>query len=185
MSGFPRYFEAYGGLNALVKSKYFWTAVLIAGACSRYFTTPRWWELSIAIVPGLVGFSIAGIAIFISLGSDQLRSRIAGKMPGDNTESPFMAFMAMFTHFIVVQLIALVCAVIAKAFYDAREITTNPLAGLASDLKAPFWLLGGFCFIYAIVLCVALAIEIYRLASMIDAFQTMLNSSDQEGRSDE
>lgn len=185
MSGFPKYFEAYGGLNALVKSKYFWAAVAITAVCSRYYTTAEWWNLSLSVVPGLVGFSIAGVAIFVSLGSDALRARIAGKAPGDDAESPFMAFMAMFTHFIVIQLLALIAAVIAKAFYDARPIVANPLAGLAADLQAPFWLFGGLCFTYAILLCVALAVEIYRLASMIDAYQTYLNrqapSKDDQG----
>lgn len=185
MSGFPRYFEAYGGLNALVKSRYFWVAAVVTAACSRYFTTPKWWDLSISVVPGLVGFSIAGVAIFVSLGSDALRSRIAGRMPGEAEDSPFMAFMAMFTHFIVVQLLALISAFVAKAFYDARPLIDNPLAGLASDLRSPFWLLGGLCFTYAIFLCVALAVEIYRLASMIDDYQTRLNeiaqSEDNEG----
>lgn len=177
MSGFPRYFEAYGGLNALVKSRYFWSAIGITVVCSRYFTTGKWWDLSLAVVPGLVGFSIAGVAIFISLGSDALRSRIAGKLPGEREESPFMAFMAMFTHFVVVQLLALLCAFIAKALFDAAPIANNPLSGIAEDLRGPFWLFGGFCFSYALLLCVALAIEIYRLASMIDDYQTHINQT--------
>lgn len=183
MSGFPRYFEAYGGLNALVKSRYFWAAGAITLVCSRYFTTAKWWDLSLAVVPGLVGFSIAGVAIFVSLGSDALRSRIAGKLPGETVDSPFMAFMAMFTHFVVVQLLALISAFIAKALFDAQPIHNNPLAALAEDFRAPFWLFGGFCFAYALLLCVALAVEIYRLASMIDDFQTALN--DQPPKDDE
>jgi hypothetical protein len=184
MNGFPRYFEAYGGLNALAKSRYFWGAVAITGVCSRYFTTPKWWDLSIAFVPGLVGFSIAGVAIFVSLGSDQLRARIAGKMPGEKEESPFMSFMAMFTHFIVIQLVALVAAFIAKAFYEARPLGQNPLAELSDSLREPFWLFGGLAFTYAILLCTALAVEIYRLASMIDDYQTRLNELGEGGGTD-
>lgn len=83
----------------------------------------------------------------------------------------------MFTHFVVVQLIALLCAFVAQALYDARPIANNPLAGLASDLRGPFWLLGGLLFCYALSLCTALAIEIYRLANMIDQFQSRENNS--------
>lgn len=175
MNEHPGYFEAYGGLNALAKSRYFWCAVGTTAICSRYFMTPKWWDLSIAVVPGLVGFSIAGVAIFISLGSDALRSRIAGRLPGEVDVSPFMAFMAMFTHFVVIQLLTLFTAFLAKAFYESKEIVSNPFAGIVADLKSPFWLLGGFFFSYSILLCVALAMEIYRLASMIDDYQTRLN----------
>lgn len=177
MIKFPEYFDTYGGLNALVKSKYFWFAVAITILCSRYFTTPGWWELAITVIPGLVGFSIAGVAIFVSLGSDSLRAVIAGKDPNDPSPSPFMAFMAMFTHFVVIQLIALLCAFVAQALYDARPIASNPLEGLASELRGPFWLVGGLLFCYALSLCTALAIEIYRLAKMIDEFQSRENSS--------
>lgn len=175
MIKFPRYFEAYGGLNALVKSRFFWSAMLVTAICSKFFTAPKWWELALSVVPGLVGFSIAGVAIFVSLGSDALRSKIAGKIPGETVESPFMSFMAMFTHFIVIQLLALLVAFVAKALYDATPLASNPLAGLVDDLRGPFWLFGGLCFTYAIFLCFALAVEIYRLASMIDEYQTRVN----------
>lgn len=172
---FPKYFEAYGGLNAVVTSKYFWSAVALTALAGRYFTTAKWWDLAISVVPGLVGFSIAGLAIFISLASDALREVIAGKRPGSSAESPFMTFMAMFTHFIVVQLLALLLAFIAKALYQAKPISGNPLQYCAEGLRSPFWLVGGLLFVYALFLCVALAVEIYRLAAMIDDFQTTEN----------
>jgi hypothetical protein len=175
MIKFPKYFDEYGGLNAVVKSKYFFFAFLTTAMISRYFATPYWWELSIAVVPGLVGFSIAGVAIFVSLGSDSLRSVVAGKRPGSNNSSSFMSFMAMFTHFIVVQLLALLFAFIAKALYEAKPIQENLLYAVAESLKEPFWVLGGLLLIYALFLCVALAVEIYRLAAMIDDYQTVEN----------
>mgnify|MGYP003546720990 CR=1 FL=1 len=175
MIKFPDYFEAYGGLNALVKSKYFWLATILTVFLSRYFTTPNWWALATSILPDLVGFSIAGVAIFVSLSSDSLRSFIAGSKPEENHDSPFMTFMAMFTHFLVIQLLALLFAIVAQALYEARPALNNPLSGLADDLRNPFWLLGGFLFCYAISLCIALSIEIYRLARIIDKIQTHQN----------
>ena len=175
MIKFPQYFEVYGGLNSLVKSKYFWCAIALTLVCSRFFLTPSWWELATSVIPGLVGFSIAGVAIFVSLGSDSLRAVIAGKEPGDTEESPFVQFMAMFTHFIVVQLAALIFALVADALYSAKPIANNPLADLAESIRPPFWLLGGLLFLYAIFLCIALAVEIYRLATLIDRFQTAEN----------
>lgn len=178
MIKFPKYFRAYGGLNALVQSRYFILAAVTSVMCWRYFTSPKWWDIVLSIVPGLVGFSMAGVAIFVSLGSDSLRAVIAGKKKGESDESPFMSFMAMFTHFIVVQLLALIAAFLSKAMFEGRPIQIAVLVELVNEFKNPFWVFGGFCFLYAMFLCVALAVEIYRLASMIDDYQTAVNNSE-------
>lgn len=171
------YFSEYGGLNAIFLSPFFYLAVATTGVCSRYFTTPKWWDVVISVVPGLVGFSIAGVAIFISLGNDSLRGVFAGKEPGSSESSPFMKFMAMFTHFIVVQLIALLCAFCAKALYEVAPIVSDAAVANINVAKNSFWLLGGLCFCYAIFLSMSLAVEIYRLARMIDAYQSEVNNS--------
>jgi len=173
---FPKYSDDYGGLDVLVASKYFWLSVVAAIVCSRYFGAPGWWDLVLGVVPGLVGFSIAGVAIFVSLGSDKLRASLAGAMPNKVETSPFIDFMAMFTHFIVTQLIALVVAIVSKALYQSPISAASPLVSYAEPFKEPLWWLGGFFFIYAVLLCVALAVEIYRLATIIDDFQTRENA---------
>lgn len=175
MVRFPKYFEAYGGLNAIVASGYFWVAVVLTALCYKYFGKADWWGLVLDVIPGLVGFSIAGVAIFVSLGSDKLRASIAGKVPGNDDSSPFVDFMAMFTHFIVVQLLALLVAVVSKALYNSPVAPSGMYVEFAEALKGPFWFVGGLLFIYATLLCVALALEIYRLAEMIDQFQTREN----------
>lgn len=176
MIRFPKYFETYGGLNEIAKSRYFWGAVALTCLCFRYFREPEWWSLVLNVVPGLVGFSIAGIAIFVSLGSDKLRASIAGKVPGKDETSPFIDFMAMFTHFIVVQLLALIVAVVSKALYESQVIACGLCMEISEAMKGPFWFLGGLLFIYATLLCVALALEIFRLSEMIDEFQTRQNA---------
>lgn len=172
---FPAYFEQYGGVNSVIRSRFFWCAVVITTLMAAFFSSEKWWELAISVIPGLVSFSIAGVAIFVSLGSDALRAVIAGKKAGSSESSPFVGFMSMFTHFIVIQLLALLSALLAKAFYVTPPQGLEAIAVLLDGLKVPFWLLGGLLFNYAILLCIALAIEIYRLAEMIDEFQTVEN----------
>lgn len=172
----PRYFVAYGGWNSVFSSRYFFLALAMVSLGSGYFLRAKWWDLVTSVVPGLVGFAIAGVAIFISLGSDALRGIIAGKTPGSQEPSPFISFMAMFTHFIVVQLLALVAALLAKFMYETQQPVITGLVDLGVQLRSPFWLVGGLLFCYAVALCLSLAIEIYRLATMIDDFQTMQNN---------
>lgn len=174
---FPAYFEVYGGLNSVVRSPYFWAAGAMTALCAGFFAQAGWWDLAIAVVPGLVGFSIAGIAIFISLGSDKLREVIAGREEGSAEPSPFMLFMSMFTHFIVVQLIALLVALTSKMLYGAAALDPNPFEGLAEVLRLPFWILGGFALTYAVFLSISLATEIFRIARIIDEIQTDENES--------
>jgi hypothetical protein len=176
---FPKYFVIYGGFNAMATSAYFWGAAVLTALCYKYFANPDWWGLVLNVVPGLVGFSIAGVAIFVSLGSDKLRASVAGKEPGSEELSPFIDFMAMFTHFIVVQLLALVVAVTSKALYESPIDQSSPLVLLVEPVRHPFWFVGGFLFMYATLLCVALALEIFRLAEMIDEFQTRENAKSQ------
>ncbi|MBN5078242.1 hypothetical protein JY424_01035 [Stenotrophomonas maltophilia] len=183
--GIPRYFVEYGGWNSVFASKYFYAAAAVSGLGFWYFQQPKWWDLVTSVVPGLVGFAIAGVAIFVSLGSDALRSIIAGKEPGSNDTSPFIAFMAMFTHFIMVQLIALVLALVAKFFYETTAPPSAALVEVGVTLRPLFWWLGGLFFCYAVMLCLSLATEIFRLATMIDDFQTRENKyhADEAARS--
>lgn len=180
----PRYFREYGAWNSVFSSKYFYAAVAISCLGYWYFQQPKWWDLVTSVVPGLVGFAIAGVAIFISLGSDALRSIIAGKVPGEDKPSPFIAFMAMFTHFIVVQLAALVVAILAKFFYETSNPPSVGLVQASLHLKPVFWWFGGLLFCYAVTLCLSLAVEIFRLATMIDDFQTSENERILDGEND-
>lgn len=173
--GMPRYFAEYGGWNSVFASKYFYAAVAVSGLGYWYFQQPKWWDLVTSVVPGLVGFAIAGVAIFVSLGSDALRSIIAGKEAGSTATSPFIAFMSMFTHFIMVQLIALVLALVAKFFYETASPPSAALVDVGVTLRPIFWWLGGLFFCYAVMLCLSLATEIFRLATMIDDFQSQEN----------
>lgn len=172
MPRLPAYFKIYGGFNAIASSLYFWVSVAVSIVCAKYFFKPGWWELVLEVVPGLVGFSIAGVAIFVSLGSDKLRASIAGKVPGSEESSPFIDFMAMFTHFIVVQLLALILAILSKSIFESPVSEFPALVSLVDSFRSPVWFVGGLLFIYAAMLCVALALEIYRLAEIIDDFQT-------------
>lgn len=176
MNVIPRYVRAYGGINSLLSSYYFWISIAITIICSEFFISPNWWDISISIIPDIVGFSIAGVAIFISIGSDELRSKISGRLPGETDESPFISFMAMFTHFVMTQLAALLIAIISKLLYSLRPPDFSFLTNISEAIKPVFWLLGGFTFIYSLLLCMALVLEIFRLSFMIDDYQTRINS---------
>lgn len=115
-SSISLYWEYYGGWSALISSPYLHASILItillcwpAWACGK----GPWYDISCSALPNLLGLSLAGYAILMSLGSDKFLKLIAGKF-GDNKPSPFMEANGAFVHFVVVQVLALVVGFVGK-----------------------------------------------------------------------
>lgn len=117
---FIHYWRIYGGVKALVKSVYLWLSVLITGGCF-----PLWMdrgflsderpvaESLLAIVPALMAFTLAGIAIVLSLSGPKFTRAIR---EGGKYDSLFMKVVVLFFHFILVQSIALILAFFLQSY---------------------------------------------------------------------
>ena len=130
--------------RALFLSPYFHISIFVALLCA-----PLWWDgndwaaLSLGSIPNLLGFSIGAFAIILSFGQislDLLKSPTEAK-------SRYLGVVASFVHFIVVQSLTLVVALIGKAW-------GGKILGLV----------GCALFVYAIILSVAAAMRLFRLA---------------------
>lgn len=165
-----RYWRVYGGLPALVTSPYFHASfVLLLLTSHTWYATP-WWETVIAVLPNLLGFTLGGFAVFLSFGDDRFKSALAGSDPLDNSHSPLITVSTTFMHFVIVQIVALLWALVAKALHfdlswpEIAKITT--VIGLVGDL------LGYWLFLYGICLAGASGVAIFRVAGWYDRFQT-------------
>ncbi len=181
--GAPSYFKVYGGWRAIFRSYFFYAGVSAAVLGWSFFSKANWWDTVISVVPGMVGFSIAAVAIFFSLSGSELRKILAGEDAGES--SAFMDFMAMFTHFIVVQVIALSLALLSKFAYAVPSPPAKCCQEIVEILRAPFWLAGGIVFCYGIALCFAVAVEVYRIARIVDAYQTACNKQAEQEQIDD
>jgi hypothetical protein len=117
---FSKYWSAYGGRPAFFFSPYLHLSILLT--LLLYWIAPEktanisyWTELTLTISPSLLGFVLAGTAVFLGMGDQRFVDRIRGKEPKDQEESPFLVVVASFTHFTLFQAFALLNAVIAKA----------------------------------------------------------------------
>jgi hypothetical protein len=163
------YFSVYGSVRALVTSAYLWIAIAITaiafGAWGKADTD--WFDTVISILPNLLGFSIGGFAIFLSIGDEQYRQVICGE-DESGTPSPYMEVAATFMHFVAVQVLALVLATIAKS----HPVAALHLAGSTLEVLAPLaWLFRAFsylAFVYALILCLAAIEAIWRVARTYD-----------------
>lgn len=131
---FRLYWKLYGGLKALLKSPYLWAAALLTYVCK-----PLWLnveadggrpaiDLALTIVPALMAFTLAGMAIVLALSGGRF---INALREGGADDSLFMQVVALFFHFLIVQTLALVFALVSTT-YDATDI----LAGAAFFLTA-------------------------------------------------
>jgi hypothetical protein len=164
-----RYWRAYGGIRALVRSFYLFLTLLLLAATWHIWFKPQegrlWWDLSIAILPNLLGFTLGGFAIFIGFGDARFREALAKKDPDQNKETIYVRLCATFVHFILVQVAALIYAVVAKSlwFYSPLMDSVRYWLDFANLLSGA---LGFGLFLYSLTLVLAATMHVFRIASM-------------------
>ena len=177
---FARYWSAYGGLYAVSRSFYLYLALGLLALTFKTWISPTysvisgswsaWWDQSFGVLPNLLGFTLGGFAIFIGFGDERFRSQL--NTPEDERSQPtiYIKLCSTFVHFILVQVAALMCAIVAKStwFYvewNAHIQIALPLA------NAIFGAIGYGLFLYAITSILAATMHVFRIASMYAAFQ--------------
>ena len=184
---FARYWVAYGGFKSIVGSPYMHASLFITLISSGIWLEYDWVEIPISVLPNIIGFSLGGYAIWLALGDDKFRASISGKTK-DGRESPFIIVNATFVHFIVLQILALIAALIGKS----QPIYNSPLFIQRLLLDLMPWLfevsqmisiassfVGYFLFIYAIFSALAATMAIFRIAGWLEIYhvkQTKSNS---------
>jgi hypothetical protein len=173
-----RYWTLYGGGKALFSSIYFLLAVVFTALNYWAWSKPHWWDVVISTIPTLLGFTLAGLAVFLSMDSGFSRS-IAGKSARKKA-SPFMALVTSFVHFIVIQVFAFVYALTAKSFY----IRVDGLPEIYYRLLPIFNLIGGalgyFLFLYAIFLVLGATFAIFRSSTWYEMYIDAVKTAEKE-----
>ena len=67
-SAFAKYWALYGGWRAVFDSGYSYTAIMLTVVSAGLWTQANWWDISIAVLPSMMGFSIAAFALIIAVG---------------------------------------------------------------------------------------------------------------------
>ena len=128
------------------------------------FVEKRWdWQGTvIATLPSILGFSLGGYAILVGFGDAAFFSIICKKM-AEEKYSLYMRVNASFLHFILVQCVALIYAVLAKALHIDGIIL--------------FSFLGTTLYIYALGVIISTCFSVLNLA---DWFDTMKQRSEDD-----
>lgn len=170
---FGIYWTAYGGWGAWVRSPFLWLSVALLVPTYNFWFTKPWWDQVISVLPNLLGFTLGGFAVFLSLGDEKFKSVISGADPAENgAPSPYLAICASFLHFVLVQGVALLFAIVVKATsFDA----TVEFAGITHPFQATRFIADAFgywLFIYGLSLACAAALGIFQVAHLFDEYQT-------------
>lgn len=173
---FSRYWSAYGGWEAIIKSPYFHLSIILTAISYGTWTGCNWFELPISVLPSIIGFSLGGYAIWLALGDEKFKAAISGKT-SNGKESPFIIVNATFVHFISLQILALVFALTAKSFpifnisisWQQAFVDFGPwLCELLIAIKYIGSMLGYLLFIYAILSALAATMAIFRIAGWLE-----------------
>lgn len=174
------YWQAYGGWRAIYASPFFFLSIVLLVLTVRFWFVDQWWDQTLSVMPNLLGFTLGGFAVFLGFGDEKFKSLIAGQdgaTPGES--SPYMEVCSAFLHFVLIQVFALIAAVIAKALYFVPE---GWLASIWTFVSPVRWIVGGlgyWLFLYGICLAAAAAIAIFRVAFWFDQYQTANKDDDQ------
>lgn len=175
------YWRAYGGLPALLKSFYLLAAAILLALTFNTWKAPvsvgpdewsAWWDQSISVLPNLLGFTLGGFAIFIGFGDEKFRQLLSEQEAGGRLpDNAYVQLCATFVHFIVVQVLALLAAILGKSwwFYTGWM---DPFRELLPALNAVGGALGYGLFLYALTSVLAATMHVFRIATLYAAFQT-------------
>ncbi len=156
------YWHSYGKLKSFILSPFLHIAFAIS-----YFAWPLWnpvkddaavwYSLSLSVLPNLLGFTLGGYAILLAFGDSRFRDKISEQDEDDEEPTLFMELNGTFVHFIILQAIAILLAVI----------------GTAGTIRTGFFAWFGFtCFLYTVLTAISAAFAVLEIS---DLFQTMKN----------
>lgn len=176
-----RYWLAYGGFSALWRSFYLHSALVLlaltfntwaAPVCQPGGSCSFWWEQSIGVLPNLLGFTLGGFAIFIGFGDEKFKNELAAPEPSSEP-SVYLTLCATFVHFILVQVLALIFAVVAKSWWFYTE-WMDPVRDALPWMNGVAGAIGYGLFLYAITSVVAATMQVFRIAGMYEKHQRFL-----------
>jgi hypothetical protein len=106
------YWKVYGGFAGLITSPYLHVAAILTVISWGFRSSARSpSEIAVGVLPNLLGFTVGALAIVLAFSSAAVFERLAEK---GEPRSFFMKLTASLIHFILVQVLALLCAIVGR-----------------------------------------------------------------------
>jgi hypothetical protein len=161
------YWNIYGGFRAFIKSPYLIIAFLLT-VISTYFWAVnvrgeylvKASDLVVSAIPNLLGFTVGALAIVLAFSSAEIFKVLAED--GD-PQSYFMKLTSNLVHFIMVQVVALTCGIVAR-ITDSRIL----------DVLSLFFLF------YAVLVTFSAALQLFLTAQIYNAHTSIGNDDGEQ-----
>lgn len=143
------YFKIYGGIKSLCTSPYPQASIII-GVFLVLFANEKFdaSSLTISIIPNLLGFTVGALAITIASSSSEIFILLT---EGGDDNSLFMKTMSNFVHFILIQVVVVLLAVLNNAISFRIFIYLNAIM-----------------LVYAILTALSTAIQLFQMAKLFN-----------------
>ena len=107
------YWQAYGGWKAVLRSTAVWFSVVFTILCAPAWSKGQWPDATLSALPSLLGFSLGAMGIILAFPSSPLFKLFAER---GRTDSYYLDLASRFVHFIFIQVIALLFALVGKSY---------------------------------------------------------------------
>lgn len=164
------------GCKGLVHGPEFRICIVAWFLTAAYWIREPWWDQVIATVPTLLGFTLTGFAIFLGFGSDNFKRFLA--MGDSETENQYLSVGAAFVLFVIVQLTALIFAMVVKGFQFPTPEFLVPYQRYLVVGSAIVAGTGYFTFLYGLILSLRAALRIYRLSRWYSMYLRRVHDND-------
>lgn len=164
------------GGSQLLKSGYLWLSVVLLLPTAHLWLVGDWWLEPLAVLPNVLGFSLGGYAILLAFGDNGFQKILVletSSAPADDEKKTiYIRVSATFLHFILVQVLALMVALVAKSLnFPPEEIPLIILPSAASaGGRYVLGALGFFLFLYAMNLAIAAALSVFKLSEWFESY---------------
>jgi hypothetical protein len=159
------FFARSGGWGALVRSPYVHISLALTLVCYGAWRNGKWSDLPIAVLPALLGFTLAAYALLLAFGDEQFRAFLAncrddGVEPNAPAENALLSVSAIFLQFVVIQAVALLFAIIGHS-HPIGTLFPQMHSTVIQIARNIFSCMGYFLFMLSISLSIAAGINIY------------------------
>ncbi|MDX8436592.1 hypothetical protein RFN25_24510 [Mesorhizobium abyssinicae] len=156
----------------MAASPFFGLAVIFSGLNYSQWVDPSWIGKVEALIPSLLGFSLGTYVILFSIMSGRLKGALH-QVKSPQGVSYLEAINATFFHFIFVQVLALTWAFLFQGtwLFDLVHVLKKPYPWTGDVFKVVSLagsFVGCFLLVYSILLMIAAALAVYRLALIKD-----------------
>ncbi|MEN7433742.1 hypothetical protein VA599_23640 [Chromobacterium sp. TRC.1.1.SA] len=161
-----RLVSGYGGVCAIFMTLHFWISVVMLLLTMQYWMRHEWWGQVLNTIPTLLGFSIGGFAIFISLGDHDFKKALCHELESaaEGTPTTFKTITTQICLASLSQALAMLVAILANAILADCKPYLNQYFVFA------FNMVGYWVFLYSVCFLVDVIVTIFNIAEMNEKY---------------